>query len=205
LDRDGRDVEIRPDFLIRDHRIERIAAELLAELDEPGIGTHLLVEGLTLDLAIHLARRYSNLQLGPERRSYALTPRKLADAQAYIEANLDRDLRLDEIADAVGISRFHFAKSFRTAAGKPPYRFVIERRLQKASSLLLETDAPIAGVAQAVGFNSQSGFTQAFTREMGVTPARYRARARGERLQPQDPADEISPEGKGTVPNGRRP
>ncbi|MGK9236553.1 AraC family transcriptional regulator [Inquilinus limosus] len=204
IDRDSRGFEIKPDFLIRDHRIERIAAELLGELEAPGIGTQLLVESLALDLAIRLAREYSNLRLGREPRSYGLTPRKLADARAYIEANLDRDITLNEMAEAVGMSRFHFAKSFKIAAGTSPYRFLIERRLEKASDLLLETDDPIASVAQAVGFNSQSRFTQAFARDMGVTPARYRARGRS-RPPPIDAAEEPPPGHRGPIPNGRRP
>lgn len=179
MDRGSGGLEIRSDFLIRDQRIERIAAELLTELDRPGVGTSLLVESLTLDLAVHLARGYSNLKQRRAPRSYSIAPRKLADARTYIEANLDRKITLDEMAAAVGMSRFHFAKSFKAATGLPPYNFVISRRLERASRLLLETGDPIASVAQAVGFNSLGRFTRAFARDMGVTPVQFRARGRG--------------------------
>ena len=195
IDRDCRGFEIRPDFLFRDHRIERIVRDFLAELDAPSIGSQLLVESLMLDLAVHLARNRSNLVLPRPQRIYTLAPRKLVQIRAFIEANLDRKISLDEMAAAVGMSRFHFAKSFEAAAGKPPYRFLIEQRLERASSLLLETADPITSVAQAVGFNSQSGFTQAFARHMGTTPARFRIDGRGR--------DGQAPSG-GPMTHGRR-
>jgi len=200
IDRDGSRIEIRPDFLICDLRIERIAAEFLAELDRPGIGTNLLVESLTLDLAVRLARGYSNLRFGREPRLYSITPRKLADARSYIEENLDRNITLNEMAATVGMSRFHFAKSFKAATGLPPYHFVILRRLEKASRLLLETDDPIASVARAVGFNSRGRFTHAFARDMGVTPTRFRAQGR---RSMRDKSQEEDLGGDGQSGNGR--
>jgi AraC family transcriptional regulator len=196
IDRDSRGLEIRPDFLFRDQRIERIARDFLVELEAPSIGSQLLVESLTLELAVHLARNRSNLVLHRPERSYSLPPRKLAAARAYIEANLDRRITLDDIAGAVGMSRFHFAKSFETATKKPPYQFVIEQRLEKASRLLLETEDPISTVALAVGYNSQSGFTQAFARHMGTTPARFRNDGRGR---------DGRAAGGGPTTHGRRP
>lgn len=174
IDRDSRDFEIKPRFLIRDHRIERIMRDFLAELDKPSIGSQLLIESLTLDLTVHLARSHSNLELRRPEQALSLPPRKLAQARAFIEAHLDRNLTLDEMAGAVGMSRFHFAKSFKASTGQSPHQFVIRQRLQKATSLLIETEDTITSVAHAVGFNSQSGFTAAFARHMGVTPARFR-------------------------------
>lgn len=195
IDRDSRGLEIRSDFLFRDHRIERIGRNFLAELEAPSIGSQILVESRTLDLTVHLVRCYSNLELRRPPRTYSLAPRKLARIQSYIEAHLDRNVSLDEMAGVVGMSRFHFAKSFAAAAGRPPHRFLIERRLQRASSLLLDTDDPIVSVAHAVGFNSQSRFTEAFALHMGVTPARFRLQGRG--LDGRGPSE-------GSTGHGRR-
>ena len=91
-----------------------------------------------------------------------------------IEAELDQDISLQPLADAAGLSMFHFAKAFKSALGLPPRQYVIERRLARARDLLSATALPLADIAYAVGFSSQSHMTAAFSARLGVTPAGYR-------------------------------
>jgi len=58
--------------------------------------------------------------------------------------------------------------------GVGPYRYVVVRRIERARRLLTQTEMPLADIAAAVGFDSQSSFTARFRREAGVSPGRLR-------------------------------
>ena len=132
-------------------------------------GERLLLEPLCYSLAEDAARRLAGR---PAPGRVALTPRTLRRVVDYVDAALDRSIRLDGMAAVSGLSRFHFAKAFKRATGHSPYNYVLTRRLLRARDLLARTDHPLAEVAQATGFSSQAHFTDAFKRAFGVTPGR---------------------------------
>jgi AraC family transcriptional regulator len=88
----------------------------------------------------------------------------------FVEAHLDGDLSLTVLADIACFSR-----SFKLATGDGPQRYVIQRRIERAKSLLRQTGLPVALIAQESGFADQSHLTQMFRRKVGVTPGRFRA------------------------------
>jgi AraC family transcriptional regulator len=71
-------------------------------------------------------------------------------------------------------SRFHFARLFRCRTGEPPHRFVIRRRIARASEFLARSELTIAEISRRVGFRTPSHFTTTFRRVSGVTPSGYR-------------------------------
>ncbi len=105
-----------------------------------------------------------------------LAPHVQRRVRDHIEANFHDDLRLDALAEIADMSRFHFAAMFRVSFGESPHRYVIQRRVAKASELLRDTHRPIIEVGQEVGYENQSYFTTLFKRETGHTPAAYRKR-----------------------------
>lgn len=78
------------------------------------------------------------------------------------------------MAEAAALSRYHFARSFRSEMGVPPVTYLWRRRAQLAASKLSETTRSLAEVALSCGFSDQSHFTTVFRREHGVTPAAFR-------------------------------
>lgn len=92
----------------------------------------------------------------------------------YIEAHLGEDLSIEALAREAASSPHHFARSFAASMGVTPHRYVQARRLDRAGVLLKGTTMPIAEIALALGFASQSHFTQAFRVRYGVTPAAAR-------------------------------
>lgn len=164
---------------IEDPQIWQIAQDLRAELAAPGAGTRLFADTAAQRLALALLRGHSSLRgaaLGdaaPERAT-ALAPYRLRRALEYIEASLEHDLSLADIARAAGLSEFHFARGFKAATGTTPHRYLNDRRLQRAQDLLRTTAMPIAQVAVAAGFGSQSRLTTALREARGMTPKRYR-------------------------------
>jgi AraC-like DNA-binding protein len=100
--------------------------------------------------------------------------RRLARGVAYIHGHLDRPLRLAEIAREAALSPFHFHRLFRAAWGETVHGYIRRLRLDRARCLLRETGRPIADLALDCGFESVGSFTTLFSRQCGVSPARFR-------------------------------
>jgi len=92
----------------------------------------------------------------------------------YIEQNLEKELRLAELAALVCMSPYHFARLFKGSTGVPPHRFVLRRRVAHARALLAAPELSIAQIAGRVGFRRPSHFTTVFRRVSGLTPRDYR-------------------------------
>lgn len=92
----------------------------------------------------------------------------------YIEDRLSDEIRLDDLAGVVRLSRFHFARAFKSSLGEPPHRYVMKRRIERAKDLLVKTSLPINDIALATGFRSASQFNRAFKDFVGVTPSTCR-------------------------------
>jgi AraC family transcriptional regulator len=92
----------------------------------------------------------------------------------YIQQNLDRELRLAELAALVCMSPYHFARLFKCSTGVPPHRFVIGQRIARAGAFLATQELSIAHISRMVGFRTPSHFTTVYRRVTGVTPRGYR-------------------------------
>lgn len=92
----------------------------------------------------------------------------------YIEANLDRDLRLSALANVSAMSVYHFARRFKETLGVSPHAYVLSRRLDRAQCMLRQRQATLAQVAAACGFSSQAHLTTKFSSAFGVTPGKFR-------------------------------
>ena len=93
---------------------------------------------------------------------------------AFIEENHERDLALAEMAGAVGISPFHFAREFKRATGLAPHQYLVKVRIERAKAWLSKSELPIVEVGLRAGFNNQSHFTRLFHKRTGLTPKAYR-------------------------------
>ncbi|MFC3527633.1 helix-turn-helix transcriptional regulator [Paracoccus mangrovi] len=103
-----------------------------------------------------------------------LSPQKLRLIADYTEAHLDGPIRLRDLAALADLSEFHLQRSFRASSGVSPHRWVLHRRINRAKRLILAGE-PLAQIATACGFDSQSHLTRGFRTATGVTPGQYRA------------------------------
>src|SRR5438128_8972208 len=102
---------------------------------------------------------------------------RLRRVTQYVQENLHRELRLAELSALVHMSPYHFARLFKRSTGVAPHRFLVRRRIDAARALLAARTAPIAEIAQLVGFRTPSHFTTTFRRVTGMTPSAYRSAA----------------------------
>lgn len=100
--------------------------------------------------------------------------RALSRAVAFIEAHLDTDLSVLAIAEAAGLTPSQLGAAFRREFGRSTYAFVIDRRLDRATRLLRETDLPIALVALETGFADQAHLTRFCRARLDRTPRQIR-------------------------------
>jgi AraC family transcriptional regulator len=91
-----------------------------------------------------------------------------------MEARLEGDLGLDELACEAGLSTSHFIRSFRESAGKTPYQFLLDLRVQKAQTLMRNPHTSLAEIARSTGFADQHHLARVFRRIAGITPSTYR-------------------------------
>jgi len=147
---------------------------LMAEVNSPGGTTRMFGDLMAQALALELLRRHSPATppAAPERST--LSRACLNRALEAIEANLSGGLSLAEVAAAAAISPFRLSHGFRNATGVSLHQYVIGRRVEHAKVMLRTTADPIADIAAAVGFASQSHFTTVFKRVTGATPRAYR-------------------------------
>ena len=174
---DSASVELLDDFGTRDSHIESIARALLAEARNAGVAGRLYVESLANQLIVHLLRHHSTAGRRVEDTAVPLPRYKLRRATDYINDNLRESLALKDIARTVSMSPYHFAHVFKRTVGVTPHRYVIERRIEKAKSLLRDTPWPVTQVAQHVGYANPSHFSTVFHRFTGHSPLGYRRNA----------------------------
>jgi AraC family transcriptional regulator len=131
--------------------------------------------GLLMAHLIHSLRRGRSGH--PSRGGLSeITLRRVID---FIEANLSEDISLTALGALAGTGADAFARNFRASMGMPPYRYVMEQRMQRAQALLAANDKSIAQIAFEVGFPTQAHFTTQFGKFMKMSPAAYRALHRG--------------------------
>lgn len=95
---------------------------------------------------------------------------------------MDRDyadaLDIEALARSIHVSRAHFIRSFRETFGETPHRYLQRRRLERAMSMLRESDRSVTEICLDVGFTSLGTFSRTFREIVGMTPSDYRERSR---------------------------
>ena len=91
-----------------------------------------------------------------------------------LEGPLVDDLPLSRLASECGLSVSHFARSFKASFGIPVHRWVIQQRIHRAKMLLKQSRLPLIDIAYHAGFSDQTTFTRGFTKEVGMSPGRWR-------------------------------
>ncbi len=165
--------DIEPIVLGRaDPSVDRLLAALETECRNPGYADSLYCSHLAHALLVQLVLR----QTPPVDTPAAdpLSRYRISQLHEYIEANLGSRLTIQELAAVIDVGPSHLSRLFKRATAVPLHQYVLSRRLAKARTLLLRSDAPLSQVALATGFSSQSHLTSTFSRLVGQSPSRFR-------------------------------
>lgn len=168
--------ELIPQVGICDRLVQQIGLALKADVEAQYPTGRMFGESLATGVVIHLLKQYSVWQprLSAELEG-RLSSHQLQRVFDYVEAHLDRDLNLSEMANVLNLSQYHFCRLFKQSTGVAPHQYVTRCRIDRAKQLLLTTPMTIAEIALAVGLNNHSSFTRLFRQLVGVTPKQFRA------------------------------
>ncbi|GAB3105194.1 helix-turn-helix transcriptional regulator [Lysobacter terrae] len=109
--------------------------------------------------------------------------RRLLRAKDRMDAASHEEWPVERLAQLSCVSAAHFARSFKDAFGVPPHRYLLTRRIERASALLRDTDLPIIDIAFQTGWKSLGTFGRTFRDVTGESPSELRARIQA---TPQD-------------------
>ncbi|RPI89738.1 MAG: AraC family transcriptional regulator [Chloroflexi bacterium] len=117
-----------------------------------------------------LVKRYADTHVteqtpGKEKKA-------IQQARRYIEESFAERITLNQLAQQVSLSPYYFLRVFRAEVGMPPYAYLESVRIRHAQRLI-ESGKPLAEVALAVGFSSQSHMNRHFKKIIGATPGQY--------------------------------
>lgn len=160
--------ELAPRIGARDPLVEHVVRALMAELEAPEPAGRIYADGLAVALATRLLQNFATVGMAGRQTLSKPQVRRLVD---FVEANLEADLTLEQLADVVGVSIPHLTTLFRRTMGQSVHAYVMERRVQRARALLLQRDMSIAEVALETGFAHQSHLARWMRRLLGVTPS----------------------------------
>jgi AraC-like DNA-binding protein len=108
----------------------------------------------------------------------ALLDERIAPAMRAMHANPESPWHLDELARSASMSRTAFAAHFKAVAGLPPLTYLHHWRIRLAQRALRDGNETIAAIGVSLGYSSESAFSNAFKRTVGVAPGRYRLTCR---------------------------
>jgi transcriptional regulator GlxA family with amidase domain len=151
---------------------------LAAEMGEPAPGTEVMVNRLADILLIqcvraHIASGSENCKSGWLR---AIFDPRIGAALKAMHERVEDSWTVETLAAAAGMSRSAFAFRFKELLGETPLEYLTNWRIYKATGLLQEDNKKLFEVARSVGYESDSAFSKAFKRVLGVAPREYRRR-----------------------------
>jgi AraC family transcriptional regulator len=167
---DAKDVELLPHFATPDPLIYQIGLALKSVLENNPTNSRFYAETMINALSVHLMQHYSTCKPILQQYKDGLSKYKFQKVIDYINAHLEQDLSLTELATIVQISPHYFSHLFKQSMGISAHQYVIRCRVERAKNLLLQGNLSLAEVAYKVGFANQSHLNRHFKRLLGVTP-----------------------------------
>jgi AraC-like DNA-binding protein len=149
----------------------------LARSGQPGYQPTLGVLGLQILTRVLAAA-------GEPNHEPSSADRGVERARAIIAQAIDQPVRMEEIAEDVGMGYSHFRRTFRAKTGLSPKQYHLQLRMRKAQAMLQNTSMSLCEIADSLGFDSPFHLSSAFKAKMGVSPSQWRTRVLAER----DPA-----------------
>jgi AraC-like DNA-binding protein len=153
---------------------DEIVRLIASEAATPRLGTEVVLRRLTELLFIHVIRIWIEQQVGASRGWLAaLHDQTISTALGLIHHSPERGWKVEELAEAVSLSRSVFSARFTRLVGEPPITYLTHWRMHRATRLLKD-NVEIEKIAELLGYESGVAFQKAFKREVGMPPARYR-------------------------------
>lgn len=174
-DRPAAEVLVRDELKADDDVVFRTSMQIASEASTTEAGSGLLLDSLSTQLAVHLLRHHAELKFREHHPQHGLPEGLLGLIRDYVHEHLHEPISLADLAGAVSLSQYHFARRFKEATGTTPHNYVMNARLDRARHLLVRARSmSLAEVSIACGFSDQSHMTKVFRTQLATTPGRFR-------------------------------
>lgn len=163
--------------------MKRYFDDIMDEIKSTRKNRQEMVQGLLLQLLVTVVRIYSEKRSGPveaDERHDGLNP-MMTRVLDYVHSHLRYDLRVEEIAQAVHVSRSHLTREFKHRLGHSVGEYIRSLCIDKAKISLRETSDSIVSISEKLNFSSIHSFSIYFKRHTGWAPQEYRKHAASDR------------------------
>ena len=135
-------------------------------------GNDLLKKAIFIELMVAINHLYIN-DLADDSVLDVSSNLKINEILSYINANLDKQITLDNLASLFFMSKYHLLREFKKSTGYAVHRYMLQKRLMRARDLLAQ-DHSIDKICELCAFGDHSGFIRAFQKEFGLPPKKYK-------------------------------
>jgi AraC family transcriptional regulator len=163
------------DFFGRDAALADFCFACAELLDAKTAGKSKSIAELAKLLATYLAERYTTITSRPSEARGGLPIWQLRKVEDYVSARLTNEIAIEQLAELVELSPFHFSRVFKQATGMTPLQFVTRERITYAQQLIRETSRSLIEIGIEVGYSNPSHFAKVFRKVVGVTPTEFRS------------------------------
>jgi AraC family transcriptional regulator len=174
FDRDAEAVELHDLVRTDDPALSWISDQMVEEVAAGGPGGRLCYDALALQASVHILRKYASVQFKLPCSQGHFRPAHARLIEDYIEANLSRNITLDELANICNLTPVQLARKFCAHYRMRPHAYVLSRKVERARQHLRKDRLALKEIALLSGFSDQSHLTRIFRRQMNLTPGEYR-------------------------------
>ncbi|WP_439438156.1 AraC family transcriptional regulator [Salinivibrio costicola] len=145
--------------------VKALSAEMVANPSDP------LLSRACADTLMCVLHRHFRDHVSPRRDGHRLN---MDIIDRYIHQHISRKITVAQLAGSVFLAESQFHQLFKQQVGTTPHQYVLDKRFALAKQFIKDSDLTMAQIADSCGFSSQSGFTNAFSRYFGLSPARFK-------------------------------
>jgi AraC family transcriptional regulator len=170
----NREVELRMYRKFADPRLRGLVTAVHAEMVARFPNGQLFLDSIEQAIVVALINGHAVGHRPVQIHRGGLGSARLRKIKELVDASMDDDLSLDEMAQSVELSTAHFTRMFRKSTGETPHQFVLRQKIERAKAMLRDRATRVLDVAVACGFKTQQHFAQVFREVCGTSPTEYR-------------------------------
>jgi AraC family transcriptional regulator len=167
-------IEIRSSTRFEDKRVAALISAIQAEEQTGQLSGRLYMDSIAQAIASALVQLRGNLKRSLPQYRCGLTPTQLSRVKHLVYGRIDKEVSLQEMANAAGLSINYFNQMFRRSTGQAAHQFVLNARVEHAKDLLKSPHLRVIDVAVSCGFQTPQHFARVFRSVCAVTPTEYR-------------------------------